>query len=882
MALGSILLQPQALNRLQNIDEAQALGDDILALLHQIMVNPEHAQSVLPAFERAFGSMGERLRVRLEPRLDRALDELRNIIQPVIEQAQAIADQGRDLDSAGDVLELASMVLEQLIELAQSLSEPELRNFATRIHSLLRDTLGLNQDLFKDELRQVFTQVRTELLSGVNAMTPERANIHLALAALLGRLESELFDQWSRLDLNPNRLAQMIMQALNQSGFEDLRSQFACLLGKLQAALRTSGNIIELAKPSAFGPGSVGAAQAREPLTGDKYCWYASWLYGTRRREISDFGYWLASQLPGFPNDEVWLSEDRTQLILRKALRDDEVLHEASGGNLNWHQASQFTSASSNECFTFGVVNAEFLETWTQVFDMLRDFSKGTAHTISCATSPKEYAVNIPLVVWNWSKMMGSGFAQAPLTSFLTNRAGWDVGSQWMYTLIPGLSIILGSLEGKHTATNETNKFLQWLTLLGGDALNAFTIDAVASGAHSSMLSLWTLMNYSGPAGKSGSEDTRPRNREYGGPLIGLTVTGAGWLLMKAIPREDYAHPFFSGNNKFYLNWLLYAPLMGAAGGLLGTLITWAISRTYDWEQLGKEIGVGALQTWGSFIVQQYTTMEGDTKDGKYNPTLDVSGTPYSPARQEFNEYPPGTSSPYKLPYVQGKALYVGQANQGMFSHMRFNSLPQVYAYDFAHDFGEEILASRGGTVIDFFDWFADDIEPTTPQMVAALATAQGVMGATFRSGDPFYASWNYIIIRHDTQNSIHDKDVGGATVTTYAVYGHGKQGSVRAAFNGLSTAVTATSIIGSTVQQGQPIMHAGDVGVSFHNHLHMHVLGHVTGGTNPTPAAPPIWPSQLSPYTLPFVFQEGRHVIGRDGPLRYLTWYKSDNARVT
>ena len=166
-------------------------------------------------------------------------------------------------------------------------------------------------------------------------------------------------------------------------------------------------------------------------------------------------------------------------------------------------------------------------------------------------------------------------------------------------------------------------------------------------------------MNYQGPAGKSGDTDTRPRNREYGGPLIGLTVTGAGWLLFKLLSREDYAHPFFPGNKKFYLNWLLYAPLMGAAGGLLGTLITWGISRTYDWAQFGTEIGLGALRAWGTFIVQQYTSMEGDTKDGKYNPTLDPDGNAYTPARQEFAGYPPGDTSPYKLPYVQGKALFV-------------------------------------------------------------------------------------------------------------------------------------------------------------------------------------------------------------------------------
>ena len=36
-----------------------------------------------------------------------------------------------------------------------------------------------------------------------------------------------------------------------------------------------------------------------------------------------------------------------------------------------------------------------------------------------------------------------------------------------------------------------------------------------------------------------------------------------------------------------------------------------------------------------------------------------------------------------------------------------------------------------------------------------------------------------------------------------------------------------------------------------------------------------------LSLYTLPFVFPEARHLTGRDGPLRHLTWYRSENPRL-
>jgi hypothetical protein len=86
-------------------------------------------------------------------------------------------------------------------------------------------------------------------------------------------------------------------------------------------------------------------------------------------------------------------------------------------------------------------------------------------------------------------------------------------------------------------------------------------------------------------------------------------------------------------------------------------------------------------------------------------------------------------------------------------------------------------------------------------------------------------------------------------------------------------------------VLQGQVIMQAGDTGVSFHNHQHLHVQAATSAAqAHVTPAPvpfPPINPDALSAYTLPFVFIEGRHVLGRDGPLRHLTWYRSENTRL-
>ena len=147
------------------------------------------------------------------------------------------------------------------------------------------------------------------------------------------------------------------------------------------------------------------------------------------------------------------------------------------------------------------------------------------------------------------TKTVSIALAEAPLPSFIANRAGSGVGaSQLLFNVLPVLMLVGGSFEGIHTKANRGNMFLQWITLLGGDALNAFTISSVAGTVNDALLSFWTLINQTGPAGKPDGEDTRPRNREYGKPLIGLAGTGANFIMMKyLISREDYAHPFEPG-----------------------------------------------------------------------------------------------------------------------------------------------------------------------------------------------------------------------------------------------------------------------------------------------------------------------------------------------
>jgi hypothetical protein len=184
-----------------------------------------------------------------------------------------------------------------------------------------------------------------------------------------------------------------------------------------------------------------------------------------------------------------------------------------------------------------------------------------------------------------------------------------------------------------------------------------------------------------------------------------------------------------------------------------------------------------------------------------------------------------------------------------------------------------------------------DDTEPNTAEAAAAAAaaTASGFLigGQTARD------TWNFIAIRHDLDEAgipvgipdpVHDRGPGGAPVWSYAVYGHGRQNSVRQVF--AARGVAANLIIGQRITRGQPIMLAGDTGISFHNHLHMHVVAGPAPLALPAPPPPPPMPgtgavSNLTLQTIPFVFREVTNVFGTDGVPQALTYYTSENTRV-
>ena len=910
--LGSLLIQPQMLARMQGRGVGDEMADEIVAIAHQLCLDPAAAEAVLPAFQAAGQRFADALVARLGPRLPQALNELRGLIEPITQPVASLAtgaNQGGGPASTAELLERLADGLERLAPIAGLLTDAQIRSTLQRASRILTDTLGLSQAGFRADFLVLLGEVRAELRTHPEGASAQVKAVREAFACLLTRLERDVYPRFPTLDLNIDRLAGILIRALRETPLPAISGQAECLLGRIEAVLRllaeiaraaaieTRGGLPRATIPAAANPGATarGTRSRSSRSTGvpprsedGQYCWYASWLYARHRQGFRNgFGTGLLQNItPGYPGDEVWLTTDQKCLVLRRATVDDAVLHRADTP-FAWHQAPQFAGPASREHFSFGAISPGFLEDWTRATSILQKSAAGFWHAVAMGMGEREYACNIPLWLWNWTDAVARGAGNAPLPSLIVRSLGWGVGSSWLFSsLLPMLTVLGGSFEGVHTKTTAGLGFLQWLTLIGGDALSAYTISGATQGVNDFFLSLFTLINQTGGAAGPPpvGEDLRPANWQRADPVIGLVNLAIGFGFRALIPRDDYGLPFDNnGGASFgplYFPWMLLgAPLINAFGNMLGTFIAWAIARTHTPVQLGEKVGLGALFGTLTFIIEFYSQRDGSTDGGRYNPRKDPADTPYADTRSDFAGYPDKAGSPYHLPYAAGSAMYVGQANLGFFSHARWNSFPQIYAYDFAHDFGDEILAIRDGTVVDFFDWIPDNIQPDGTQQEAAYNASAPTMIAG--GADPWrsrYASWNFIVVRHDSRIDAQDRDQGGTPVTTYAVYGHGATGGVRDLWQSLY-GKTPLQIIGTRVRRGNPVMRAGSTGVSFHNHLHLHVVpGPDPASTPGTGPLPIVEENDLGNYTLPFVFADAPG----DGVLKNLRWYRSANTRTT
>lgn len=555
---------------------------------------------------------------------------------------------------------------------------------------------------------------------------------------------------------------------------------------------------------------------------------FVRWLGGIGRTLVE-----ILFGEPAWPRNQVSVSADR-----RFIMCDDMPL--LMGENLNWYDAPIFSTAEDGQTFwIFAHISPKVCEGFAHHLAWPATLGKAVWHLVTIILDQPGHRVGGSIAV-------SLEFAEA-LNQLIFGRPvnGYAIGDwgKWLSSGVVGprgLAILGGSFQGTHTAATGGNIFLFWLTMYLGDVTRNAGPASITNSARSLVLGILTLVNFGGPRdGPSQMSDHPAQNHLKQGPINSLVNTLYGIWLLSYYKREDHSIEIWSAGGigdrreRAFALWLGGGIGMGIFAGFTSSLVCQILAWAEDWALLGKTIGIASVISVLQFWFLEYFFKEGDTDGGTYNPR--------GPAA--FAGYKKKDTSPYKLPYPSGVALYCGQGNQGAWSHndiSNIGSTQQCYAYDFGHDHQQPVCAVRSGIVWSFTESNADN------------ASGSGNL--------------NLLTVMHTTNDSVHDDPFGTGAVTTFARYLHGAQNGVTNAFasRGLPPPVR-----GTPVNQGDVIMLADDTGKSFHSHLHLDVVMDTSGAV--VTAATAGGPGSVG---IPFVF---RDVRGEGRPLN-LTWYESEN----
>lgn len=821
MSVASLLTQPRLVEQLANNESSESietLMQDLVVLLRRIMANPRNAEAVIAAFKDGFEQFGNDF-INNATDFDGGIQQLTQLINPLINELESFGET----DAFDEFASGVEFVFEKLIALADTvadLSVNDIRGFVSQLLTILESKFSFSLDAMMLQSWALFDSVIAEIKDIPADAEREERDLRLVTAGLLSRLKRELQAVATVPSYTSDDIADTIMKVLREVGLDGWIQDANSVAEAIKAVFLAAGSIAELVQ---LVGDSVGAAKAAEG--GDTYCWYASWLLQSRNRDF----FW--DQIKNYfmlnPLDEVWVTADKTQVVWRTVHGDDIVLHE--GTDVKWSDAPMFSTETGAEYVLFEKVSPDAMEFMAKLSYILAEFVKLVWNTVD-ATEKGDHATAITHAVWNAFNGGFGALGDKPFISYLVQAAGWGQGHQgWMNIIFPLLGTTLPSLEGRQTEAEKAAAAF-WFILFLDDALERYSHHALTGMGRDLWMSLLTLINNIG--GAQGNDDSHPINKESTAALAGVLGYVSQIIFLKYLyKKEDYKHIPYG------FLWSFAGALAGLCGGLVGTCLSAACATAFSVKDFFADIGVETAKGFFLYYVNLYSWIENDTDGGKFNGTA-----------PQFAGYPDKSDSPYKLPYAAGETKMCVQGHQGMWSH--FTESNQIYAVDFGFDQAEIVRASRPGTVVGY--------EET-------------------KDNDDHDHGWNYVIIRHDQAEDAsvrdnHDRYHDGNVYITYAIYGHGRKNGVTEAFN---EAGVPGDPIHKTVQQGDPIMKAGNTGISFHNHLHLQIktrkephAGAVAG------ASLNLNSNDFEDDTIPFVFAD----VAGDGVVESLAFYTSEN----
>jgi hypothetical protein len=317
VVIGSVLLQPQRLERAAQIPFDDAVLNDIISLAVRLLADGGRGGRLGTTLARSLEGTITRLATRAGAGVNSAATRFNALFAPLVASIQAAGEQPPgDVDTVIDGLEHG---LTSVVNALKNLTPEQLRQGMSAVFDILETDLGITPTFIRDVVLGVFDDMILALGSAPSGETPdERAN-RRAVAALLGRIKRYLQAHFTFPVWNADIAAQALLTLLQSSDADAALTRAICSGEAAVTYLRTGSTLIDLLPYNAFPPfgeGSLGAAAA--PPAREVVSFYASKLLEYDNYD-GDLG-----ELPLSP-DEILL-DGVMSLPLREAFRHASVV----------------------------------------------------------------------------------------------------------------------------------------------------------------------------------------------------------------------------------------------------------------------------------------------------------------------------------------------------------------------------------------------------------------------------------------------------------------------------------------------------------------------------------------------------------------------------
>lgn len=775
MSLANVLIRPRLLDRFA-ADELR-VGDVVIELAGRLAADAAQKGSAVEKIGRAADAAHQKLHQEVVPRVRQAVPKVQAWFQPI--EAGVVAgfsSVGNPKDAESALQSIASL-LDWLADTFDKISADAIAQHIRALVLIIEDDFGFTFERFGQLLQEASDAVIQELCADYLAgQRSEDAKKDFVIGSHLAWLR-RLFQEEIPIDLAALRLRDLgdwLAIELPRTGWDDLRARLATLFRDLATVCKGFSGQFSFDVSTNKGAMSRRGDTTPRALESPEISWYATWLAEqaeTLKRSVEPEDWEKALGLLGVVQEYVQVA-DRFK-----------------------PQDEPFAQQVANDGVPF-----QFLEVYTWAADFLLDFLDVVFNIVDFKEGSKVVnGIEIGL--------KGAKGAYTAL-GFIPEGEGWVRGKQvfdavdftWDKT-----KFIWESLEGEGTGLKwaKIAKYFAGFQFATPDADGREIFKTwMEEGARDLVLSVLTLSN----ARQNTSNESVLHQATEGtvalSRFIGhwLGAWASSWDFPPFGGKRHYGFPEHDALHivRFFgINVLFCSFGFSLMFQYPGYWLAFALSGKDNTEDFGKVVTDTFIEYLPFRLFPPFYLFwwDGDTDGGKWGTNLSREVIPISKG------YPPADTSPYELPFEKKADKWVEclQGHHGFWSHNAWTG--KLYAADFGMDYGEAVLAMRGGTVVDYQDHWPDSS----------------------------YSGWNYIIIRHDdpteaaTPDPAHDFAPDGALTITYATYGHARHFGVRHAFQ--TRGIRPEQIIGTAIQKGQVLMYAGDTGsdaLSVQVHVHV------------------------------------------------------------